>query len=366
MEATKVRRRSSFNIAKGEEFSKKITKFPYNGTSKNLIDKFIILGYNISTILKAFPEFYKAVCNDNFVFMFGTGISAALTGKRFSWYQWIVDGIALLKDDSLAEQLKSEIDADSSADSMIEVVGKVLSAIKADGSYSAWMQQSFETAGITNPSLAEILRKLTIFNDVFATTNYDLLLEQATGLYSLSYEQPDKAFAMLQSGQSDAVLHIHGIYDSVHGIDNIVADKEQYDAVLNDKGAQFIQNILGTRTLVFVGCGKTTEDVNIKQFVEFARKCLKMDRTYYFLYNSSSPVDGLPDNIQMIPYGNEYSDLPDFLETLAVERIQHRISKNHIIGRNAFEAFPLTYDSILRYHFSQRSIPFCGREDEYG
>ena len=45
--------------ASGDEFSKKITKFPYNGTSKNLIDKFIILGYNISTILKAFPDFYK-------------------------------------------------------------------------------------------------------------------------------------------------------------------------------------------------------------------------------------------------------------------------------------------------------------------
>jgi hypothetical protein len=96
-----------------------------------------------------------------------------------------------------------------------------------------------------------------------------------------------KAFEMLKTGQSNAVLHIHGIYDSIHGIDNIVADRKQYDAVLNDKGAQFIQNFLGTRTLVFVGCGKTTEDVNIGQFVEFARKYLHMDRPYYFLYNSS-------------------------------------------------------------------------------
>lgn len=318
----------------------------------------------MKTEVKSFSGFYKSVCNDDFVFMFGTGISAALTGKRFSWYQWIVDGITLLKNDSLAEHLKSELDADSSADNLIEVVGKVLTAIKAEGSYSAWMQQSFETACISNLSLAETLQKLTVFNDIFATTNYDLLLEKATGLNSLSYEQPDQAFAMLQFGQSNAVFHIHGIYDSVHGIDNIVADKEQYAAVLNDKGAQFIQNILGTRTLIFVGCGKTTEDVNIKQFVEFARKYLKMDKTYYFLYNSSFPVDGLPENIQMIPYGNEHSDLPDFLENLAVERIQHKISKNHIIGRNAFETFPLINDSILRYHFSHRLIPFRGRRDE--
>ena len=55
----------------------------------------------MKTEVKSFFEFYKSVCNDDFVFMFGTGISAALTGKRISWYQWIVDGITLLKDDSV-------------------------------------------------------------------------------------------------------------------------------------------------------------------------------------------------------------------------------------------------------------------------
>ena len=59
---------------------------------------------------------------------------------------------------------------------------------------------------------------------------------------------------MLDRKKSDAVLHIHGVYDSVHGIDNIVADQVQYDAVINNQGAQFIQHILGTRTLIFVGC----------------------------------------------------------------------------------------------------------------
>jgi len=286
----------------------------------------------MKTEVKSFSSFYNAICNDELVFMFGTGISSALTGERYSWYKWIADGISNLEDSKIASQLKSELDADSSADNLISVVGKVIQSAKDDGSYSEWMHQSFETADIKNTALAETLQKLTINNDVFATTNYDLLLERAAGLKSLSYEQPNEAFEMLKSGQSDSVLHIHGIYDSVHGIDNIVADQDQYDAVLNDKGAQFIQNILGTRTLIFVGCGKTTENVNIRQFVEFARKHLKMDRTYYFLYNATSPVEGLPDNIHLIPYGDAYSDLPEFLEDLAVERIQHRITENCLIG----------------------------------
>ncbi len=296
--------------------------------------------------------------------MFGTGISAALTGKLYSWYKWISDGITALNDSVLSNQLQAMLDCDSSADNLIAVVGKVLTATKAGGTYSSWMQESFETAEIINADLAHTLQKLTVFNDVFATTNYDLLLERATGLRSLSYEQPDQAFEMLKTGQSNAVLHIHGIYDSIHGIDNIVADRKQYDAVLNDKGAQFIQNFLGTRTLVFVGCGKTTEDVNIGQFVEFARKYLHMDRPYYFLYNSSSPVNGLPDNIHLIPYGDDYADLSAFLDELAVTRFKHKIAGSRIIGRTGFDKSEALNDSVLKYHFSQCSVPFCGREEE--
>ena len=43
---------------------------------------------------------------------------------------------------------------------------------------------------------------------------------------------------------------LDGGYDSAHGIDNIVADQDQYDAVMDNAGAQFIQHILSTRTLV--------------------------------------------------------------------------------------------------------------------
>lgn len=318
----------------------------------------------MKTNIKSFNEFHNAICNNDLVFMFGTGISAALTGERYSWYKWILDGIAVLKDIALANQLRDELDADTSADNMITVVGKVLTAAKADGSYEAWMHESFETAEINNEDLTRTLQKLSVFNDVLATTNYDLLLEHATGLKSISYEQPDQAFEMLKSGKSDAILHIHGIYDSIHGIDNIVADKKQYDTVLNDKGAQFIQNILGTRTLVFVGCGKTTEDVNIRQFVAFAWKYLHLDRPYYFLYNSSSPIDGLPDNIHLIPYGDDYTDLPSFLDDLAIERIQHKIAGSRIIGRTVFSKIEDSEDSILKYHYSQRSVPFCGRAEE--
>lgn len=256
----------------------------------------------MKTTIKSHPQFHQAIQTAPLVYLFGAGISSALTDNRScSWWQWIVNGISKMKDRTLAAAYEKSITADDSTDNLVAVVGKVISATKADGTYRDWMQESFETQSVTNLSLADTLKKLLIPQDVFVTTNYDLMLEEATGLSALTYEEPDKAFAMIDRKKSEAVLHIHGVYDSARGIDNIVADKTQYDAVLNDQGAQFIQHILGTRTLIFVGCGQTTEDANISRFIQFAKTYLHMDRTYFFLYKIGKEPVGLPDNIELIP-----------------------------------------------------------------
>ncbi len=145
----------------------------------------------MKTNLSSYPDFQNAIQNNELVYLFGTGISSSLTGQKYSWWKWITDG-----------------------------------------TYHNWMKQSFEKNPITNLELARTLKKLLITQDVFATTNYDLLLEQATGLRTLSYQEPDVAFAMLKQHISSHVMHIHGVYDSARKIDNIVADQAQYDAVI--------------------------------------------------------------------------------------------------------------------------------------
>lgn len=164
--------------------------------------------------------FEKALKSDALVYLFGTGISSALTGQQYSWWKWIMDGIQLLKNTALAETLKVALEADSSAQNMIAVVGDVIHAAKTDGVYDRWMRQSFEANPICHNTLPSTFKKLLLTQDVFATTNYDLLLEKATGLGTLTYEQPDFIFPMLEEKRSTHVLHIHGVYDSVHGIDN--------------------------------------------------------------------------------------------------------------------------------------------------
>lgn len=313
-----------------------------------------------------YPEFCDALRNNEIVFLFGTGISSSLTGKLYSWYKWIVDGIDRLKDLEIAQTLKEKLQKDSSTDNMIFVVGEVIRQAKDDGVYDDWMKNSFEKNQIANEELVRTLKKITAINDVIATTNYDLLLENATGLRSVSYEQPDQAFFMLDQKRADTVIHIHGIYDSNHNIDSIIASKSQYERVLNDKGAQFIQHILGTRTLIFVGCGKTTEDVNVSQFVEFAKKYLKLERPYFFLFNEKSPIIGLPDNISPVPYGDEYNDLPAFLEDMIQERIRAKIGTSNLIGRTIYTNHSTDIYGLAEYHYTNEYLKFCGRKKELG
>ncbi len=318
----------------------------------------------MKTNLSEYDDFKKVICNDELVYMFGTGISSALTGKPYGWWKWIVDGIDQLKDKILAKALRAELDADDTTENLISVVGKLIVSAKEQDTYNLWMQNSFEKNAITNKALTSTLKKLLLAQDTFVTTNYDLLLEKATGLRTLSYDEPDKAFDMLDKRLSTHVLHIHGVYDSAHGKDNVIADETQYKAIIKNQGAQFIQGILGTRTLIFVGCGKTAEDANISRFIRFANEHLKMNRTYYYLINSNSPVDGLPANIVQIPYGDSYDDIPLFLEDIAQLRLREKIKKSPLVGRTAYDTHSHATDALLRFHYSEQCIPFCGRIEE--
>lgn len=313
---------------------------------------------------RTFPDFADALRRDSLVYLFGAGFSTVLSGRKYTWSDWIADGIGAMRDHSAATLLTQSLREDASADNMVRIVGEVIGALKSEGSYTAWMDVAFGAAEVTNDAVRETLAKLRLTQDVFATTNYDRLLEAATGLAPLAYDEPAAAFEMLDRRTSTHILHIHGIYDPARGKDNIVADAAQYDAVMADQGAQFIQGLLGTRTLIFVGCGKTTDDANISRFIRFAAEQLKLERRYYFLCRRGEEPIGLPANITPIPYGDSYADLPDFLEDIAQLRLRAFLSARRAIGLSPYRAVEGGSDALQQYHFSLRALPFCGRTDE--
>ena len=280
--------------------------------------------------------------------------------------QWIKDGISHIKSTDIASGLESALLSDDSANNLVNIVGEVINCLKTEGGYSDWMDTAFNFSPIVNDALVSTLKKLAVAQDVIATTNYDSLLEQAIGLKSYTYQDAGMVYEMLDNKRCNHVLHLHGAYNPECNIDNIIASEEQYNKVLNDEGAQFVQHVLGTRTVIFVGCGQTTSDVNISRFIAFAKDKLNMDKDYYFLHKAEQTLVELPENVHPVEFGDEYSDLTDFLTDIVQLRLKTLISKNRIVGRTIYSVSAVATDSLLSYHYAQQAIPFCGREEELG
>lgn len=88
-----------------------------------------------------------------------------------------------------------------------------------------------------------------------------------------------------------------------------------------------------------------------------------MDREYFFLHKNGEVPTGLPDNIKLVPYGDDYSDLPEFLEDMAQERLKAKIENNPIIGRTITSQKADSY-GLSEYHYSNEYLKFCGRKVE--
>lgn len=306
------------------------------------------------------PALKDALTSQSIVYVFGAGISSSLTGRSYGWWTWIDDGIYHMKDSSLAETLESSIKSDDSTENLIDVVGKVIKRTKADGTYDEWMHGGFESAKIKNDELVKTLRILNLPQDIFITTNYDLLLEEATGMDTYTKDDAGLIFQMIEHGICSSVVHIHGAYSSKKHIDNIVATKEQYDQLYSDEGAQFIQNLLGTRTLVFVGCGQTTEDKNIAHFIRFACDHLNLDIPYFYLKREKDVAPNLPDHFHIIDYGKEYDDLAGFLKEMALYRNQQLTEQMPVIGRTIHT----DNGALSEYHYANEKLRFVGRKAE--
>lgn len=309
------------------------------------------------------PEQLKFVLSsEKVVYVFGAGMSSALSGCHLSWHQWIACGINYISDSAVASELRLQFATDSSAVSLIDVISDVITETKKNQTYDAWMQSSFEGMTIANHALADSLSLAKIPRDIIATTNYDSILETATGLGSLDYAQPSDVFHMIDNGRADSVIHLHGRYNSEIGVDNIIASQEQYEKIFNDEAAQFIQRLLGTRILIFIGCGQTTEDINISRFIAFASKVLRLDVSYFFIKRAGDSVSELPENFVTIDYGSDHSDLPEFIHDMLMYRATEFMNRNPIIGRTALKTTP--YSAFGNYHFTSDEIDFVGRRDE--
>jgi tetratricopeptide (TPR) repeat protein len=253
----------------------------------------------------------------------GVSIGATKNAPTASWTGLLENGVdrcvvvaqPLPKD--WAERVLAEIHSGDMDDllSAAEKISRKLGFPKG-GKYRTWLRETVGTLRAEDRSVLEALRDLGI---PLATTNYDGLLEEVTGLPAVTWREGAKVERVIR-GDEKAILHLHGYWDEPG---SVILGISSYQEILGNAHAQNALKSLRTiNTFIFIGCGEGLADSNFGALLQWTREVFaKTEYPHYRLCRKSEvrPLrkqhpKGEP--IVVLPYGPDHSDLAPFLQSL--------------------------------------------------
>jgi hypothetical protein len=167
------------------------------------------------------------------------------------------------------------------------------------------------------------------------TTNYDGLLEEVLRRPTVTWLDREGMREIFRS-DSDAIGHLHGFWKS---LESVVLTEADYSRVLSDEPSQALETAHYTsKSFLYVGYGDGLADPNFTHLLAWHRKLFPESRNDHFRLCRSADFDRLRtehsrDDIRVIPYGDDYSDLPAFLSQL--RPAEKSSKKNASLGRDA-------------------------------
>jgi tetratricopeptide (TPR) repeat protein len=260
------------------------------------------------------------------VVIVGAGVSVAATGgaPTASWVGLLEDGVTYcesLLGPSLsagwADRRRAQLASGDTEEfiSAAEDIARRLGG-PTGGEFARWLDRSIATLKATSPQLPAALAALRV---PLATTNYDGLLETATGRPAVTWRQGALVEQMIH-GDRDAVLHLHGYWQDPA---SVVLGIRSYERVLGDAHAEAMRKALAaTRTLVFVGFGAGLSDPNFGALRGWLTEVFASSTyRHYRLCRTEELVDlwdehGLDERIIPLAYGDHHDDLAPFLRSL--------------------------------------------------
>ncbi|MBI1929456.1 SUMF1/EgtB/PvdO family nonheme iron enzyme [Candidatus Poribacteria bacterium] len=186
------------------------------------------------------------------------------------------------------------------------------------GEYARWLKESIGSLSIKD---AVLLKAIGDVGAPIVTTNYDNLLEQATGLPYVTWKEPRKIDDFIRD-KRQAVVHIHGHWDEP---ESVVLGVRSYEDILGDEAAQnALRALLSTRTLLFVGVGVAggLSDPNFGALREWIAGVHRTSTHRHYVLVKDDEVGAarsllrLEGRILPLGYGPQHSDLARFLQTL--------------------------------------------------
>lgn len=185
----------------------------------------------------------------------------------------------------------------------------------AQGSdFRDWLRQAVGEAQPDRPNLLNAVLRLGV---PVATVNYDTLIERVSGRTSRTWQSPVDVQAAL-SGITNDVVHLHGLW---HEPDSVVFGSLSYGRMMGNDASQALEKAVGAlRSMIFVGCGDGLVDPNFAGLVEWLNHSFPNSSLKHYRLCRVTELLALgddPSGIIPVSYGENYGDLPSFVESLA-------------------------------------------------
>ena len=312
----------------------------------------------------SYPQLMKVLASkQKIVYLCGAGASMALCNHNITWANWILAGKSYL-DASKQIELEKKLGSWSS-DELINAATFLLEQLKVSDLYESFMNETIGALHPVNAAFKEALKCVWRTGDLIATTNYDITIEESVDARAVSYSKPADILSIIKEKKDNSVIHLHGVYDSLHKLDDIIADNQQYEDILSNDGAQFIQNLISIHPIIIVGCGRTVEDPNLSGFLSFIIEKLGVnDIPYFYLMKKGDSLPDLPANAIPVYYGDDYDDLPEFLSEVTHLRLNRRANIRSLASINPYKESTNLTTAFGRMHFSNGFNDFVGRKNE--
>ena len=262
----------------------------------------------------------------------GAGVAIAASGgdARASWTGLLEDALRWCQDhvhgqlgwSEIVETLLRNRDVDSlllAAETLTRWLGD-----RTGGDYSRWLHERVGSLPLADRSVLEALAGLGV---PLATTNYDDLIEQATGWGWATWRDGRRVTRALRADPRSlapnerAVLHLHGHWDDP---ESVVLGIRSYEALLGDQPVQALQRAIGTlRTVVLVGVGAGASDPNLGALRRWLAATFRgTEHRHYRLCLERQVAElmaehGSDERIVPLPFGDSHQDLAGFLRGLA-------------------------------------------------
>jgi hypothetical protein len=265
------------------------------------------------------------------VLVVGAGVSAQTSNDpRAIWRELIDDGLEFCRewagvDKAWVQRRRHEVEGGELIIAAQAIKDILRDPDRPHGLFAKWLFSSVAQLRVQRfdardaaPQPSSLIDALWRLSCPVITTNYDTLIEDATGAGSVTWKNPAIVQTALEGREPRLVVHIHGIWSDA---DSVIFSNQDYGASIGSgEIATALKGSVYTSALLFVGCGAGIDDPTFSGLRKWLFTELRWTLRSHFLLAPDEDVDKLQesmsaDPITVIGYGDDYGDLEPFIRS---------------------------------------------------